>query len=293
MRVSVSNDQQQAGVHGINIVVEKQTLINQPVELICSLKSNTNYLEYNYPNNHYHFNDQKLEKNSMNNVQQGHQTRSPKLPKSKHFQMIEREQKDSVMLINWYKDTNSRKPFLTINVEEMLFDDTAAILGQDQPLLLPPLIVSNNNNKNNDSIPDLQKVFDFDDNSELIINGLRESLYNRATYRVDFIEEKAFLTINNVQIEDEGIYRCNVDFQHAISINTLINLVVVGNYVFYLIILLNLITFINFFDQVPPNQVYIYDYNNKTAKNGLMGPYVEDEHVVLLCETEKGIGLIF
>lgn len=240
LRVSIINDQQFVGVNGVNLL-EKQTLINKSVELLCSLKPNTNHFDFNYKN----INRQKFGQNFWNNVQRGHQISFNhngnirlyyQSKRYNYHQMNKREQENSVMWITWFKNSNSPKPFLTINANEKFFGNNAAILEHNQPLLLPSIIIASNDdnenklNKEPGSIPDLQKIVDIDGNTELIINGLRESFYNRAFYRVDFANEKAFLTINDVQVEDEGTYRCQVDFQNSRSINTLINLIAIGIY---------------------------------------------------------------
>ncbi|XP_060536558.1 neural cell adhesion molecule 1 isoform X2 [Cylas formicarius] len=75
----------------------------------------------------------------------------------------------------------------------------------------------------------------------------------------------ATLVIDNIQLSDEGIYRCRVDFKNSPTRNSKVNFTVI----------------------VPPEKIHIYD-DKRIDKVVLLGPYNEGTDVNLLCEVKGG-----
>ncbi|KAK7865976.1 hypothetical protein R5R35_009404 [Gryllus longicercus] len=76
----------------------------------------------------------------------------------------------------------------------------------------------------------------------------------------------AGLTLETVQLDDEGIYRCRVDFKNSPTRNFQINLTVI----------------------VPPNKLLIYDISGRAVNNNVVGPLSEDTDLILMCEVRGG-----
>uniref|UniRef100_A0A182NL76 Ig-like domain-containing protein n=1 Tax=Anopheles dirus TaxID=7168 RepID=A0A182NL76_9DIPT len=75
------------------------------------------------------------------------------------------------------------------------------------------------------------------------------------------ISKPAALSVDNIQLDDEGVYRCRVDFQNSPTRNHRINLTVT----------------------VPPHQILVYDASGLDV-TGAIGPLQEDDNLVLTCE---------
>ncbi|ETN61507.1 hypothetical protein AND_006832 [Anopheles darlingi] len=75
------------------------------------------------------------------------------------------------------------------------------------------------------------------------------------------VAKPAALTVDNIQLDDEGVYRCRVDFQNSPTRNHRINLTVT----------------------VPPHQILVYDASGLDV-TGAIGPLQEDDNLVLTCE---------
>ncbi|KAJ1528326.1 hypothetical protein ONE63_006747 [Megalurothrips usitatus] len=75
----------------------------------------------------------------------------------------------------------------------------------------------------------------------------------------------AELVVDNLVVEDEGMYRCRVDFRNSPTRNVKVNLTVI----------------------VPPSRPVIFDSERKDHTK-LLQPYNEGANVVLLCEVEGG-----
>ncbi|XP_063921437.1 contactin-1 [Zophobas morio] len=75
----------------------------------------------------------------------------------------------------------------------------------------------------------------------------------------------ATLEIASIQLLDEGIYRCRVDFKNSPTRNSKVNFTVI----------------------VPPEKIHIYD-DKRVDKTILLGPYNEGSDVNLLCEVKGG-----
>ncbi|XP_049278439.1 uncharacterized protein LOC125761396 [Anopheles funestus] len=79
------------------------------------------------------------------------------------------------------------------------------------------------------------------------------------------ISKPAALSVDNIQLDDEGVYRCRVDFQNSPTRNHRINLTVT----------------------VPPHQILVYDASGLDV-TGAIGPLQEDDNLVLTCEVRGG-----
>ncbi|XP_054082024.1 uncharacterized protein LOC105220719 isoform X1 [Zeugodacus cucurbitae] len=78
-------------------------------------------------------------------------------------------------------------------------------------------------------------------------------------------QQPAKLTVENIQLDDEGVYRCRVDFQNSPTRNHRINLTVI----------------------VPPHQILVYDASGRDVA-GAVGPLLEGDNIVLTCEVRGG-----
>nr|CAH7737718.1 unnamed protein product [Callosobruchus chinensis] len=79
------------------------------------------------------------------------------------------------------------------------------------------------------------------------------------------VSRPAALTLDGVQLDDEAIYRCRVDFRTSPTRNFAINLTVI----------------------VPPHQLLIYDNSGRDV-SGVVGPLEEKADLVLTCEVREG-----
>ncbi|XP_018570338.1 nephrin, partial [Anoplophora glabripennis] len=75
----------------------------------------------------------------------------------------------------------------------------------------------------------------------------------------------ATLVIDKIQLDDEGIYRCRVDYKNSPTRNSKVNFTVI----------------------VPPESIRIFD-DHRVDKSILLGPYNEGTDVNLLCEVKGG-----
>ncbi|GFG35231.1 hypothetical protein Cfor_07296, partial [Coptotermes formosanus] len=85
------------------------------------------------------------------------------------------------------------------------------------------------------------------------------------TYFQTFGVHPARLQVNNVGVQDEGVFRCRVDFVDSPTRNFRVNLTIV----------------------VPPSQPMIYDDKGKEV-TGVAGPFLEDYDLVLFCHVMGG-----
>ncbi|RVE55340.1 hypothetical protein evm_000238 [Chilo suppressalis] len=79
------------------------------------------------------------------------------------------------------------------------------------------------------------------------------------------VARPAALTLNSVQLDDEGVYRCRVDFKNSPTRNFQIRLTVI----------------------VPPHQMLLYDKSGADV-SGVVGPLEEGAALVLVCEVRGG-----
>uniref|UniRef100_A0A6P7GYZ3 Uncharacterized protein LOC114342405 n=1 Tax=Diabrotica virgifera virgifera TaxID=50390 RepID=A0A6P7GYZ3_DIAVI len=79
------------------------------------------------------------------------------------------------------------------------------------------------------------------------------------------VSKPAALTLDGVQLDDEGVYRCRVDFKVSPTRNFAINLTVI----------------------VPPHQLLIYDNSGRDV-NHTVGPLEEKTDLILTCEVRGG-----
>ncbi|XP_032521218.2 synaptogenesis protein syg-2-like isoform X1 [Danaus plexippus] len=79
------------------------------------------------------------------------------------------------------------------------------------------------------------------------------------------VARPAALTLSSVQLDDEGTYRCRVDFKNSPTRNFQIRLIVI----------------------VPPHQMLLYDKSGGDI-SGVFGPVEEGSALVLICEVRGG-----
>ncbi|XP_047511176.1 hemicentin-2-like [Pieris napi] len=79
------------------------------------------------------------------------------------------------------------------------------------------------------------------------------------------VARPASLTLSSVQLDDEGVYRCRVDFKNSPTRNFQIRLTVI----------------------VPPHQMLLYDKSGADV-SGIVGPLEEGSALVLVCEVRGG-----
>ncbi|XP_026314887.1 neural cell adhesion molecule 1-like isoform X2 [Hyposmocoma kahamanoa] len=79
------------------------------------------------------------------------------------------------------------------------------------------------------------------------------------------VAQPAALTLSSVQLDDEGVYRCRVDFKNSPTRNFQIRLTVI----------------------VPPHQMLLYDKSGADV-SGVIGPLEEGAALVLVCEVRGG-----
>ncbi|XP_028038629.1 neural cell adhesion molecule 1-like [Bombyx mandarina] len=79
------------------------------------------------------------------------------------------------------------------------------------------------------------------------------------------VARPAALTLDTVQLDDEGVYRCRVDFKNSPTRNFQIRLSVI----------------------VPPHQLILYDKSGRDV-SGVVGPLEEGNELVLICEVRGG-----
>ncbi|XP_054163349.1 hemicentin-1-like [Oppia nitens] len=91
----------------------------------------------------------------------------------------------------------------------------------------------------------------------------RHFVHNDITNRAYLNISARTLTIDPVKSEDEGEYRCRVDYRWARTVNTLMNLVVI----------------------VPPRKVIIRNEQMEAIED-VAGPYQEDTTIKLICEAK-------
>ncbi|CAG2113552.1 unnamed protein product, partial [Medioppia subpectinata] len=93
-------------------------------------------------------------------------------------------------------------------------------------------------------------------------HSMSDELTNRATLNITV--RPAILTIDPVRAEDEGEYRCRVDFRWGRTMNTVVSLIVI----------------------VPPRKVIIKNEKLVPLEDELAGPYQEGSDVRLTCEAK-------
>ncbi|XP_065222617.1 hemicentin-1-like isoform X2 [Planococcus citri] len=110
-------------------------------------------------------------------------------------------------------------------------------------------------------------IYSFDVRGRPFDKAIRWSDQNTFGPRANFVTVKypASLQLENVQLDDEGVYRCRVDFRNAPTRNFQINLTVI----------------------VPPHQVIIYDSSGRELTT-VVGPLTEGADAFLTCEVRGG-----
>ncbi|KAH9416709.1 hypothetical protein DERP_012177 [Dermatophagoides pteronyssinus] len=229
----------------------KQVLLYKQIELACSLRAQDSPDPLMAINKAAPF-----QHNHHNHHHPHHQSKS---------------MTDVVMLIFWFKGLNAKAPFLII--------DTRHHYGSQRQMVpsSPSTVMTTNERTAISGVAlkpssKLDYVMDTLSNgsspSEAVYrsNGVTDSFLERASYRIDYQQQVAFLLIERVQAEDEGIYRCRVDYRHSRTTNRFIHLELI----------------------IPPTKVFIRDHNDTfITDGGLAGPYLEGQYIELICETKQ------
>lgn len=110
-------------------------------------------------------------------------------------------------------------------------------------------------------------IYSFDVRGRSFAKALHWSDRNAFGPRANFVTtmSPASLQLENVQLNDGGVYRCRVDFQSAPTRNFQINLTVI----------------------VPPHQLIIYDSSGRELTS-IVGPLTEGSSMLLICEVRGG-----
>ncbi|CAH2045583.1 unnamed protein product, partial [Iphiclides podalirius] len=110
-------------------------------------------------------------------------------------------------------------------------------------------------------------IYSFDVRGRSFIKALQWSDPGAFGPRAYFatIARPASLTLSSVQLDDEGVYRCRVDFKNSPTRNFQIRLIVI----------------------VPPHQMLLYDKSGADV-SGIVGPLEEGSALVLVCEVRGG-----
>ena len=187
----------------------KQVLLYKQIELACSLRAQDSPDPLMAINKAAPF-----QHNHHNHHHPHHQSKS---------------MTDVVMLIFWFKGLNAKAPFLII--------DTRHHYGSQRQMVpsSPSTVMTTNERTAISGVAlkpssKLDYVMDTLSNgsspSEAVYrsNGVTDSFLERASYRIDYQQQVAFLLIERVQAEDEGIYRCRVDYRHSRTTNRFIHL---------------------------------------------------------------------
>ncbi|XP_060522405.1 synaptogenesis protein syg-2-like isoform X2 [Cylas formicarius] len=110
-------------------------------------------------------------------------------------------------------------------------------------------------------------IYSFDVRGRAFNKALQWSDPNMFGPRAYFVtvSKPAALTLDGVQLDDEGVYRCRVDFRTSPTRNFAINLTVI----------------------VPPHQLLLYDSSGRDV-SGVIGPLEEGADLILTCEVRGG-----
>ncbi|XP_058808984.1 hemicentin-2-like [Phymastichus coffea] len=113
----------------------------------------------------------------------------------------------------------------------------------------------------------VKPIYSFDVRGRAFSKALNWSDDNAMGPRAYFMPQArpAALALEAVQLNDEGIYRCRVDFRNSPTRNFQVNLTVI----------------------VPPHQLLIYDSSGAQVKS-VLGPYQVGAQLLLTCEVRGG-----
>lgn len=102
-----------------------------------------------------------------------------------------------------------------------------------------------------------------------------------------FDSHPALLLLNNVVDQDEGVYRCRVDFGRSPTRNVLVQLTVVGMMIYYPLFAGHHFQLIfPFWPTVPPQKIRIIEDNRQVSS--VIGPYDEGGQLSLNCIVSGG-----
>lgn len=118
-----------------------------------------------------------------------------------------------------------------------------------------------------DGVPEGEPIYSFDGRGrpvgQELVYSSSAAFGTRAFFRT--ATTPAELVVDNLAVDDEGIYRCRVDFRNSPTRNVKVNLTVI----------------------VPPSKPVIYDSESRDPTK-LVQPYNEGDSVILLCEVKGG-----
>ncbi|XP_047497765.1 nephrin-like [Penaeus chinensis] len=106
-------------------------------------------------------------------------------------------------------------------------------------------------------------VYSYDDRTAQQHLGIREEAVTLTS------RGAATITIKRVQADSAGLYECRVDFFRSPTHNSFVNLTVIE----------------------PPRNVEIADSQSGTSDDGIVGPYYENQEVILNCFSRSGTPL--
>lgn len=192
-----------------------------------------------------------------------------------------------VSVIFWYKGLNTLAPFVTIDARAFMLAEplpAAHHIWWPQYESLASIDLKSNR------VADRGRHRSVEANNQtgtvltffVHRTELTESFFNRTSVNVDLYRRTATLIIDQLQMSDEGIYRCRVDFRWSRTFLKFFQFQIIGTTSLTFDPRLTLIV-------VPPNRLFIYDQDHKWATNGVAGPYQEGQaNVRLTCETKEG-----
>ncbi|CAG7819960.1 unnamed protein product [Allacma fusca] len=112
---------------------------------------------------------------------------------------------------------------------------------------------------------DGEPIYRYDVRDRPLTDPKRWSAWGDRIYFQTMSEPQAHLFMSELRLEDEGVYRCRVDFKNSPTRNLRINLTII----------------------VPPEKPVIFD-SKRNVVTDLVGPIEEDSDLLLTCEVSGG-----
>lgn len=131
------------------------------------------------------------------------------------------EDMDAVKVVFWYKGLNSNVPFSTVDVRNMTGQEGKALnVSLVRVPRVVPFLVDRGKQYKSQPRPNQNKG----DKAYL------RQFLKRSNVKVNMTDRMAVLTIEDVRLEDEGVYRCRVDFRWARTTNKFWHLNLIGKF---------------------------------------------------------------